>query len=184
MPGEGEGVDAHGVDVDRHDTRGLGGVDDEPDPALAAEVGRMQAALDCMSFAVQQAQEGYGHAVYQSRSFAAGDPVLLCLGDHLFRGKISCHRRLMQAYDRCGGRSVSAVNRIGPGELKGYGTIAGHRRQEAPDLIDVCAGTLDEPDLVTPTRHIWVESAISWARPSDTLPQHRRGPASPLMGSG
>ena len=41
---------------------------------------------------------------------ADGEPVLLCLGDHLFRGRgTSCHRRLMQAYDRCGGRSVSAT---------------------------------------------------------------------------
>jgi len=107
-------------------------------PALALEATRMQAALESITFAVQHEQEGYGHAVYQSKAFAAGDPVLLCLGDHLFRGNgSSCHRQLMQAYTHCGGKSVSAVNRIGPDELKGYGTIAGHRRQEAPDLIDV-----------------------------------------------
>ena len=35
------------------------------------------------------------------------------------------------------GRSVSAVNRISAGELKGYGTIAGRRRAENPRLIDV-----------------------------------------------
>jgi UTP--glucose-1-phosphate uridylyltransferase len=36
-----------------------------------------------------------------------------------------------------GGKSVSAVNRISAGELKGYGTIAGKRRAENPQLIDV-----------------------------------------------
>jgi UTP--glucose-1-phosphate uridylyltransferase len=35
------------------------------------------------------------------------------------------------------GRSVSAVNRISAGELKGYGTIAGKRRAENPRLIDI-----------------------------------------------
>jgi len=107
-------------------------------PELAGEAARMQAALDRISFAVQVDQEGYGHAVYQSKSFADGDPVLLCLGDHLFRAKgTSCHRQLMEAYCLCGGRSVSAVNRIRAHELKGYGTIAGRRRPEDTDLIDV-----------------------------------------------
>jgi UTP--glucose-1-phosphate uridylyltransferase len=116
-------------------------------PALAHEAERMRTALDCISFAVQREQEGYGHAVYQSVQFAAGDPVLLCLGDHLFRGRgTSCHRRLMTAYSRCGGRSVSAVNRIGPDELKGYGTIAGLRRPEDPDLIDVSL-IIEKPSL-------------------------------------
>jgi UTP--glucose-1-phosphate uridylyltransferase len=107
-------------------------------PGLAREAESMRAALDRISFAVQHEQQGYGHAVYQSAAFSAGDPVLLCLGDHLFRGGVeSCHLQLMRAYARCGGRSVSAVNRIGADELKGYGTIAGQRRPAHPALIDV-----------------------------------------------
>jgi UTP--glucose-1-phosphate uridylyltransferase len=105
---------------------------------LAQEAERMRAALDRISFAVQECQEGYGHAVYQSKAFANGDPILLCLGDHLFRGgHESCHSQLIQAYEICEGKSVSAVNRIHAQDLKGYGTIAGKRRQANPDLIDV-----------------------------------------------
>jgi UTP--glucose-1-phosphate uridylyltransferase len=107
-------------------------------PALLRESETMRSALERFTFAVQATQDGYGHAVYQSKTFAAGEPVLLCLGDHLFRGrKESCHRQLMQAYARCGGKTVSAVNRIRSEELKGYGTIAGKRRADAPELIDV-----------------------------------------------
>jgi UTP--glucose-1-phosphate uridylyltransferase len=106
-------------------------------PQLAQQARDMAAALDRISFAVQAEQEGYGHAIYQSKAFAGGDPVLLCLGDHLFCGAESCHLLLMRAYERCGGRSVSAVNRISAGELKGYGTIAGKRRPAHPELIDV-----------------------------------------------
>jgi UTP--glucose-1-phosphate uridylyltransferase len=110
----------------------------EAHPRLLQELPLMRRALDGIRFAVQAEQEGYGHAVYQSRAFAAGEPVLLCLGDHLFRGReMSCHRRLMQAYQACDGKSVSAVNRIGAHELSGYGTIAGKRRPDNPDLIDV-----------------------------------------------
>jgi UTP--glucose-1-phosphate uridylyltransferase len=105
---------------------------------LIGEAERMRAALDVVSFALQEQPEGYGHAVFQSSAFAAGEPVLLCLGDHLFRGRgESCHSQLMQAYGLCSGRSVSAVNRIRAHELKGYGTIAGVRRQDRPDIIDV-----------------------------------------------
>ncbi len=112
-------------------------------PALAAEAERMRAFNDVVTFAVQHEQEGYGHAVYQSRAFAAGDPVLLCLGDHLFRGG---HRELIAAAGH--GRSVSAVNRIGPADLKGFGTIAGRRRPGEGRLIDVSL-IIEKPDVAT-----------------------------------
>jgi UTP--glucose-1-phosphate uridylyltransferase len=97
-----------------------------------------------ISFAVQHQQEGYGHAVFQTKGFASGEMVLLSLGDHLFRGKHggpcgthSPYRELADAAKICGGKSVSAVNRISAAELKGYGTIAGTRRAENPQMIDV-----------------------------------------------
>jgi UTP--glucose-1-phosphate uridylyltransferase len=94
--------------------------------------------LDRLSFAHQEKQDGLGHAVFQTKAFANGEPVLLCLGDHLFRGAgQSCHLQLIQAFEDCGGRTVSAVNRILAEELRGYGTIAGRRIPTNPDLIDV-----------------------------------------------
>jgi UTP--glucose-1-phosphate uridylyltransferase len=107
-------------------------------PALLREAEQMRGFAQRISFAVQTTQEGYGHAVFQSREFANGDPVLLCLGDHLFRGKpVSPFLELAQMAGGSGGRSVSAVNRISAGELKGYGTISGRRRADQPRLIDV-----------------------------------------------
>ena len=66
--------------------------------------------------------------------------VLLCLGDHLFRGGAagSCPAQMVHAYDRSGtGQSLSAVNRITAAELKGYGTIAGQRHASRPEIIRV-----------------------------------------------
>ncbi len=126
-------------------------------PHLLQEAAAMRAALDCISFAVQASQEGYGHAVYQSKAFAAGEPVLLCLGDHLFRGQgKSCHARLIDAYAQCGGRSVSAVNRIGPEELFGYGTIGGRRLAAAPELIEV-QGIVEKPSVELARRDLRVD---------------------------
>jgi UTP--glucose-1-phosphate uridylyltransferase len=107
-------------------------------PQLAAEAKQMRDLSDRVCFAVQHEQEGYGHAVYQTHTFAAGEMVLLCLGDHLFRGSPhSPYRELAQIAATCNGKSVSAVNRIGADDLKGFGTIAGKRHTNNPRLIDV-----------------------------------------------
>ncbi len=121
-------------------------------PALRAEAERMRQFNDLVTFAVQHEQEGYGHAVYQSRAFAAGEPVLLCLGDHLFRGG---HAELIAAAGD-GARSVSAVNRIGPAELKGFGTIAGRRQADDPRRIDVSL-IVEKPDVATARARLRVD---------------------------
>jgi UTP--glucose-1-phosphate uridylyltransferase len=130
-------------------------------PALVAEAEKMQAALAQITFARQETQEGYGHAVYQSRNFAAGEPVLLCLGDHLFRGdRETCHCQLLRAYELGGGKSVSAVNRIGPDQLKGYGTIGGRRLPDMPALIDVSL-IIEKPSIPTARKNLRVDGLLS-----------------------
>ena len=107
-------------------------------PELLREAEQMRGFGKRVRFAVQQVQEGYGHAVYQTRGFAGGEPVLLCLGDHLFRGRsLSPYAELVNLSGTAAGKSVSAVNRITADELKGYGTIAGRRRADTTRLIDV-----------------------------------------------
>jgi UTP--glucose-1-phosphate uridylyltransferase len=107
-------------------------------PTLRREAEQMERFATRVTFAVQHEQEGYGHAVFQTKDFAGGEMVLLGLGDHLFRGQtISPYRELADLAKISGGKSVSAVNRITATELKGYGTIAGKRRAENPRLIDV-----------------------------------------------
>jgi len=107
-------------------------------PALLREAEQMRGFEKRISFSVQHEQEGYGHAVFQTKNFAAGEMVLLALGDHLFRGKpVSPYLELAEMTAVSNGKSISAVNRISAGELKGYGTIAGKRRRDNPRLIDV-----------------------------------------------
>lgn len=107
-------------------------------PALLHEAEQMRGFSRRVAFAVQHVQDGYGHAVYQAKAFAGNEPVLLCLGDHLFRGEpVSPYAEVAGMAGAAGGKSVSAVNRITSDELKGYGTIAGTRRADNPRLIDV-----------------------------------------------
>jgi UTP--glucose-1-phosphate uridylyltransferase len=117
-----------------------------------------------VSFAVQHRQEGYGHAVYQTKAFAGGEMVLLGLGDHLFRGRpVSPYRELADLSGVSGGRSVSAVNRITADELKGYGTIAGKRRPENSRLIDVSL-IIEKPDPAVAREKLHVDGlpAETW----------------------
>ena len=111
----------------------------EKQPALHAEALALGRAGERLRYVLQQEQEGYGHAVYQARDFARGEPFLLLLGDHLFRGAGggSCARALAEVFDRAGGHSVSAVNRITEAQLRGYGTIAGQRTAADPRVIEV-----------------------------------------------
>jgi UTP--glucose-1-phosphate uridylyltransferase len=126
-------------------------------PALRAEAERMASFAERITFAVQHQQEGYGHAVFQSRAFAAGEMVLLGLGDHLFRGApVSPYRQLAELAQISGGRSVSAVNRISATELRGYGTIAGRRRSENPRLIDVSL-IIEKPDVAVAREKLQVD---------------------------
>jgi len=126
-------------------------------PRLLEEARRMRELGRCIRFVFQREQEGYGHAVFQSRDFAAGEPVLLCLGDHLFRGApLSPYREMAQMAESGNGRSVSAVNRIRARELKGYGTIAGKRRKGNKRLIDVEL-IIEKPDLETARQRLRVD---------------------------
>lgn len=126
-------------------------------PALLAEAASMARLAEVVQFAVQYEQQGYGHAVFQTRQFAGDEMVLLCLGDHLFRGKpISPYRELAEMAAISGGRSVSAVNRIGPGELRGFGTIAGKRHADNPRLIDVSL-IIEKPDVAIARQKLRVD---------------------------
>jgi UTP--glucose-1-phosphate uridylyltransferase len=127
-------------------------------PALLREAEQMRGFARRVSFAVQDSAEGYGHAVFQSKSFANGEPVLLCLGDHLFRGKpVSPFAELAQMAHESSGRSVSAVNRISADELKGYGTIAGTRHTHNPRLIDVSL-IIEKPAVAAAQEKLHVDS--------------------------
>lgn len=126
-------------------------------PQLLQEAGRMRELARRVRFVFQHEQEGYGHAVYQTRNFAAHEMVLLCLGDHLFRGTpLSPYREMSQMAKTGGGRSVSAVNRIRADELKGYGTIAGTRRKDNRRLIDVEL-IIEKPDVAVARQKLHVD---------------------------
>lgn len=137
-------------------------------PALLREAEQMRGFARRVSFAVQHQQEGYGHAVFQTKAFASGEMVLLGLGDHLFRGKpVSPYRELADLAKVSGGKSVSAVNRITADQLKGYGTIAGKRRAENARLIDISL-IIEKPSVEVARAKLRVDDGPCGTHPSET----------------
>jgi UTP--glucose-1-phosphate uridylyltransferase len=152
QPGEDELVRTYLRGPDRAYLRRL-----EKHPALLREAEQMKKFAKRVTFAAQRQQEGYGHAVYQTKRFAGDEFVLLVLGDHLFRGRpVSPYRELARMAAVSEGKSVSAVNRISAGELKGYGTIAGRRHAGNLRLIDVSL-IIEKPDAATARKKLRVD---------------------------
>lgn len=79
-----------------------------------------------VSFIIQTAQEGFGHAVYSAHEAIGDEPFLLMLGDHLYRseGRQSCARQLMETYHKHR-ISVLGLRRTPEDEIANFGTIAG-----------------------------------------------------------
>ncbi|MEC9347813.1 MAG: GFA family protein [Pseudomonadota bacterium] len=40
------------------------------------------------------------------------------------------------------------------------------------DRFDIATATLDDPEAMPPTYHIWISSALTWPRIADDLPRH------------
>ena len=89
---------------------------------------RMDEVAGRLRFAVQDEPLGYGHAVWTARDFAAGEPVLLLLGDHVYvsREPRRCARQLLDLASS-EGCAVSAVQSTREHLIGQYGTIGGRR---------------------------------------------------------
>lgn len=79
-----------------------------------------------VSFVVQTAQEGFGHAVYCACQAVGNEPFLLMLGDHIYRSTsdISCARQLTEAYQRHGS-SILGLRRTPEEQIANFGTVTG-----------------------------------------------------------
>ncbi len=79
-----------------------------------------------VKFAIQENQEGFGHAVYSAREAVGDEPFLLMLGDHIYRSnnEKQCAGQLLEAYQQHG-QSIVGM-RCTPEEIIGnFGTITG-----------------------------------------------------------
>ncbi len=79
-------------------------------------------------FAEQSSPEGFGHAVYQAKKFANGEPFLLLLGDHVYVSDVKdrCARQLIKVYEQYMLDVVTGVQPTVERLLHLFGTIRGN----------------------------------------------------------
>jgi len=79
-----------------------------------------------VTFVIQTAQEGFGHAVYCAREAVGDEPFLLMLGDHIYRSgsETTCAGQLLEAYQRHG-QSLVGMRRSPEDQIGSFGTVTG-----------------------------------------------------------
>jgi UTP-glucose-1-phosphate uridylyltransferase/mevalonate kinase len=77
-------------------------------------------------FAVQTAQEGFGHAVYCAREAVGDEPFLLMLGDHIYRSDTdtTCVGQLLEAYQQHA-QNLVGLRRTPEEQIGSFGTVTG-----------------------------------------------------------
>jgi UTP--glucose-1-phosphate uridylyltransferase len=81
-----------------------------------------------LHFAEQHTPEGFGHAVYQAKTFVGDEPFLLLLGDHVYISDIKdrCAAQVIKVFEQYMCDAVTSVQPTVERLLHLFGTIKGH----------------------------------------------------------
>lgn len=95
-------------------------------PELRAYEEKIRHIGEHLTYIYQNEKRGFGHAVYQSVEFAAGEPVLLLLGDTIYRSNTntSCTRQFIEAFEKFNCPMVS-IHPIPLEDVSHYGILSG-----------------------------------------------------------
>lgn len=110
-----------------------------------------------ISYAVQEKQEGYGHAVYCAKNWVNGEPFLLMLGDHIYKSYTDtrCTKQILDMFEKFG-ENVIAVQRTPEELLPLFGTIAGKRHKDNSRLYRV-SEIKEKPVIDYARKHLQVD---------------------------
>ena len=93
-----------------------------------------------LHYVYQNEKRGFGHAVYQAAEFAHGEPVLLMLGDTLYRSKTNkpCALQLIEAYEATNTLTLGLYP-INVKETSHFGIMSGVWEDKKETLLRVSA---------------------------------------------
>jgi UTP-glucose-1-phosphate uridylyltransferase/mevalonate kinase len=91
-----------------------------------------------LHYVYQHEKRGFGHAVYQAMEFTGGEPVLLLLGDTLYRSQTNkpCALQLIERYERYNQLMVS-IHPIPLAEVSHYGILSGVWEDKDNTILNV-----------------------------------------------
>ena len=96
-----------------------------------------------LHYVYQREKRGFGHAVFQAAEFTRGEPVLLMLGDTLYRTTSNkpCALQLIEAYEKYN-RLMLALYPVQLAEVSHFGIMSGVWEDKDERILNV--GRLDE----------------------------------------
>lgn len=91
-----------------------------------------------ITYVCQNERKGFGHAVYQCKDFTKNEPVLLLLGDMIYRSKQSknCMEQMIDAYEKTN-LPVVSIHAISKHDVVHYGILAGEWEDKEESLLKV-----------------------------------------------
>ncbi len=112
-----------------------------------------------LRYVYQNEKRGFGHAVYQAAEFAGGDPVLLLLGDTLYRSNSNkpCALQLIEKYERYNQLMVS-IHPVPLAEVSHYGIMSGVWENKERTELNV-AVMMEKPKASYAEEFLWVRNS-------------------------
>ncbi len=112
-----------------------------------------------LQYVIQNERKGFGHAVYQCREFAGGQPVLLLLGDTIYEsdGDCSCVEQLLDAYEKSDKLAVGLAE-VALERAEKYGILTGKWEDAAERFMEVDA-IVEKPSVQTAQESLSVTMA-------------------------
>ena len=100
-----------------------------------------------LTFVFQDEQKGFGHAVYQAKEFTQNEPVMLLLGDTIYKSfsGVRCTKQLIDAYEKYG-KTTIAVHEVPLEDVIHYGIFAGSWENKEETIIKL-TDIAEKPDV-------------------------------------
>ena len=91
-----------------------------------------------LHYVYQREKRGFGHAVYQAAEFAGNEPVLLLLGDTVYRSQTNkpCALQLIEQYERYSQLMVS-IHTVPLADVSHYGILSGVWEDKERSILNV-----------------------------------------------
>lgn len=110
-----------------------------------------------IEYVIQHERKGFGHAVYQCKEFANGQPTLLLLGDTIYQSNSdqSCIEQLLDAYEKSDKLAVGLAEV--PIEQVGRYGILGGKWEDADERLMNVELMMEKPSRVEAEEHLSVK---------------------------
>jgi len=106
---------------------------------------KMTKIMKKLSFVTQIEPKGFGHAVYQAASFAGKEPVLLLLGDTIYKSNTPtpCLKQIVDEYEIYG-KPIVALQMVSTEDVSSFGVFAG-KWDDPEERILNCSSVVEKP---------------------------------------